>query len=513
MRLLGEIHIHLTTSEILTDGGQRDEAASQLTEAEATMRRAIACGAMVDPWNILGFQGFYPLFTAREDSVPDRRIAELVQVVERLFALYARMRSEAAAVDDGPLGMKLATRMGQLATWWDRFATTTVSDVRHVAGQEAVTSAANTAGALAAWHEHGATVADLAFWRRHLKDFRTPKAFALVLEELLRKDDYRAAMGLLMNWLSQADDVPLQDGTHSFHALAMRWMLGVSLPSETNSIQEPLREQLVCRFIDHLEANADAYWQVPRLERPSDVEERAVAGPQEQDDDDALFGAAYEGVTYRDSTDDGNEGELLGFEPRLEFDLESQARSLGERLQFLSTVSRLLHIGMHTLTGEPGRKPNADQREVLLGWLTRARRNYHDLLALMDSIHEKPIPAPSGAYDSLVEFDRRGAIKQQLLMTVIGTALEWAMTVALSSAWSPTTRMTKKIPLHSRRIPSGRDGSNHFCSLSNRCGAAMLRGRGKCCRGSSNIFNTSLCLSRRYHKVAILVWFYGLASP
>ena len=33
------------------------------------MRRGIACGALVDPWNILGFQGQYPRFTALEDSV------------------------------------------------------------------------------------------------------------------------------------------------------------------------------------------------------------------------------------------------------------------------------------------------------------------------------------------------------------------------------------------------------------------------------------------------------------
>ena len=55
--------------------------------------------------------------------------------------------------------------------------------------------------------------------------------------------------------------------------------------------------------------------------------------------------------------------------------------------------------------------------------------NYQDLLALMEAIQEKPIPAPSGSYDSLVEFDRRNAIKQQLLSVVIGTCLESALAV------------------------------------------------------------------------------------
>jgi len=439
LRLLAEIHIHLTTCQIMAERGKHGEGADHLAEAEEVMHRAIACGAMVDPWNILGFQGLYPLFTAREDSVADRRIDDLVQVIDRLLTLYALLRSEAAAAggegDDEALGMRLATKMERLAAWWDRFATTTVSDVRHVLGREAAASADHMAEALARWRQRGGATADLAFWRQHLDHFRTAKSFALVVAELLRKSDYRAAMGLLMNWLSQAEQVPLQDGEHSFHVLALRWMLGLSglATSEPSDVLSRKRlggaescEELVRKFIDHLEANAEDYWQVPRLERAGGDEENPVA---EEDEEEALFGAAYEGVTYRDSTDDGNEGELLGFEPRQEFELERQGEAVAERLRFLSTVARLFHLGMRCLTRGPGRAADAATRETLEGWLARARRNYRDLLALMDAIHERPIPAPSGAYDSLVEFDRRNDIKQRLLTTVIGTCLEWALAV------------------------------------------------------------------------------------
>jgi hypothetical protein len=81
------------------------------------------------------------------------------------------------------------------------------------------------------------------------------------------------------------------------------------------------------------------------------------------------------------------------------------------------------------LTPGQGREIGSVQREAIKGWLARARRNYQDLLALMDAIHERPVPAPSGAYESLVEYNRRNAIKEQLLGAAVGTCLETALAV------------------------------------------------------------------------------------
>src|SRR5207245_3330675 len=117
------------------------------------------------------------------------------------------------------------SNLRRLAGWWDRFATVEVSDVRRVHGGETVASAEHVANALARWRERGETTADLAFWRDHLEGFQSAKAFALVVDALLRKEDYRAAMALLVNWLGQAEQVSLEDGGHSFHTLALRWML------------------------------------------------------------------------------------------------------------------------------------------------------------------------------------------------------------------------------------------------------------------------------------------------
>src|SRR5262249_6645074 len=132
VRLLSEILGRLTTGQLLVDHGRLSEAAKLLPEVEDLLRRGIACGAFVDPWNILGFQGLFPLFSAREDSIRDPRIDELVQVVEQTFTLYARLASEAAAVGNKALGTELRSNLKRLATWWDRFASTSVSDIRRV---------------------------------------------------------------------------------------------------------------------------------------------------------------------------------------------------------------------------------------------------------------------------------------------------------------------------------------------------------------------------------------------
>src|SRR5258708_22624759 len=109
-------------------------------------------------------------------------------------------------------------------SWWDSLGIGEVADVRRLHGGEIIASTEHLATTLARWHERGETAADLAFWREHLEGFQTPKAFAQVVEALLHKQDYRAAMALLMSWLGHADHVSLEEEDFSFHALAIRWL-------------------------------------------------------------------------------------------------------------------------------------------------------------------------------------------------------------------------------------------------------------------------------------------------
>ncbi len=414
VRFLTEIHLRIKEGQGRLDRGDVAGAAELVPDIEDLLERGIACGAFIDPWNILGFQANYPRFTALEDSVHDARADELIHVMEEMFGMYFRVLSDGAA-----LGERMASLFEGLrrrAAWWDRFATITVTDVPHVDGGEAAASAEHVARTLARWRERG-QAADLAFWRQHIDDFRSPKAFALVVEALLRKSDEHAAMALLMSWLERHAEVALIDGDHSFHLLALRWMLRVCSRAEreaSNALDE------IARFFDYLEANAEELWDVPRLKaqtRTSADEQNATS----DDADDSPYSAAYEGVTYRDSTDDEVEGEVLDFMPQKEFDLASQAEALQERLRFLATLSRLWHIASRAVRG---RTLSAKQRDAVLRWLRRAEQNYQALLELADVLEAHEIPAASGSFEGNVEFNRRRTLKHHLLAMTLSAGLE-----------------------------------------------------------------------------------------
>ncbi len=285
LRLLTEIHVLLASGDLAVDRGNLDVAAANLPVVENLIKDGIDCGALVDPWNILGFGGQFPRSPALEDSIRDPRIEALVRVVERLFNLFARLLSEGAAHGSFTPGAGLAKDMGALAEWWDRFATTTVGDIPHVSGGEATASAHQVAQALSRWRERGSASADLAFWREHLDDFHSAKAFALVVDALLRQHDFRAAMALLMTWLSHAEEVSLEDGDFSFHQLALRWMLGIAALATAEIVLPPEQApvKLIVKFFDYLEANAEDLAQVPRLDilgTGQDDETAAARGPK-----------------------------------------------------------------------------------------------------------------------------------------------------------------------------------------------------------------------------------------
>jgi hypothetical protein len=413
LRLLSAVQGRLTTSRLLGERGDLTGAAKVVAEVSNLVQRGIACGAFVDPWNILGFQALFPLFAAREDSVRDHRVDELVHMVEQAIDLHAWLVSEAAASGDTNLVRTLTNNLGSLAGWWDQFGSVNVADVRRVVGGEALVSAEHVASALVRWHERGAATADLAFWREHLQGFHSAKAFSLVVDALLRKGDFRAAMALIINWLGQAELVPLEDGDHSFTLLSLRWMLGLT---SRNSKEDDVW-QLICKFFDYLEANAEDYWQVPSLELgPVDLEEEEISPAHD------LYEAAYEDMTYRDTAEDGMEGALADEPTASEpFDLEEESPRLEKHLRFLSTVARLWQIAARfNLQSDR----SGDRTAMLAAWLKVALDRQQKLLQLLDAIRAFPVPEPLGAHEELVEYDRRRVIKEQVLHYAIGTCLD-----------------------------------------------------------------------------------------
>ncbi|MFH1268261.1 MAG: hypothetical protein ABIK89_21280 [Planctomycetota bacterium] len=433
-RVRCEIDCRLSAAHLEIDRGRLDSAAALLPEIEDLLDRAIECGALVDPWNILGFGGQFSLFPAVENSVHDHRIDELIELLNDLFALYARLEKELAASGRSDVGKRLSDNLAALARWWDQFASTEVSDVEGVSGRQAWESAGQVAGAIAAWHEAGTAAGDIAFWKKHVQQFHSPEAFALLAETLIDRRDLVASMALLMLWLSRADAVSLAEGEHSFYALAMYWMEQLwgldepDTPPQGSAAAQAVGPEgpwpLIKKFFDYLEANADDYWQVPRLELVGDAAQNGAEDDEEHNAEEGLFGAAYESVTYRDTTDDGFEGEMLEGGPVTDFELSAEADRISRRLALLATVARLWKTAA-AASAAPG-VAGEDRDAVLGGWLRQALVNHRELLGLLSAVHRYRLPAPSSALDAMVEYDRRRGIKDSLLERIIAASVETA---------------------------------------------------------------------------------------
>lgn len=222
-RMICELRCYIAKAHAMTDQERFSDAAESVSAVEDILRRGIQCGAVVDPWNILGFQGQFSIFVARENSVSDHRVEQLTELMHEICALHARLIGAAAARGDTDLVKRQSIGMDQLATWWDRFATIDVGGVQQIHGRVEFESATNVANALTAWREQDNALEDVGFWRDRSELFNSPRSYGLVVSALLERRDRRASMGLLMHWLGRAREVPLEGDSHSFHELAQQW--------------------------------------------------------------------------------------------------------------------------------------------------------------------------------------------------------------------------------------------------------------------------------------------------
>jgi hypothetical protein len=118
--------------------------------AEQTLQlvnRAIRCGAVIDPWNILGFDAHFSLFPAVENSIHDHRADEMCSLMERLFDLMARVWSEASARDEDAVAKRCAALFRDTANWWHKFATHEVTSVESIDAQAAYRAGERVAAA------------------------------------------------------------------------------------------------------------------------------------------------------------------------------------------------------------------------------------------------------------------------------------------------------------------------------------------------------------------------------
>ncbi|MBS0265297.1 MAG: hypothetical protein JSS02_25410, partial [Planctomycetes bacterium] len=176
--------------------------------------------------------------------------------------------------------------------------------------------------------------------------------------------------------------------------------------------------------------------------------EEPFGEPEEPDDSNALFGAAYENVVFRDSAQDGQAGDTVDDGKfALDTDLDLISQPLESRLRFLVTLSQAWGSVADWLTGGNGTGqitartaetyvPSPDQLEALRHWEKRNDSWLSDLGVLMDELANWEPLEPEGDPDSLVEFDRQSHVKFGLLNSVISAGV----------ALSDTSRVMKSLP-------------------------------------------------------------------
>jgi hypothetical protein len=230
---------------------------------------------------------------------------------------------------------------------------------------------------------------------------------------------------------------------------------------------------LARKLLDYLEANAESFWQVPRLELdgppalPGVSDEMAESAADDEESED-LFSAAYENVTYRDTTDDGFEGEMLeGFTQPTDFELAWESERIGQHLDFLVTVARLWKAAAVASVAAGESAPDRD--EAILGYASQASRWHEGLAGLLAEVHRYRIPAPRGTHESLVQFDQQRVIKDTLLERILAACVE-------------TADAARLIPTVTEHEPPGKPGSD-WELLSQRVLRALYRGQIEFARG------------------------------
>ncbi len=87
-RILCRIDCLLTMGNQALKRGDLEQAVTIPEQIDDLIQRGIECGALVDPWNILGFAGNFNRFHGPDSAVHDHRVDELVHLLEQVFVSY-----------------------------------------------------------------------------------------------------------------------------------------------------------------------------------------------------------------------------------------------------------------------------------------------------------------------------------------------------------------------------------------------------------------------------------------
>ena len=450
------------TSQVVAAGqslrqGNAAVASDHLDVATDLLFRAVGCGAAVDPWNILGLSGQFPLHEPGGESLPDPRVDDLVSITGSILDGYAAVWRKTRL--DGPTdaASRAAAALERLAVWWDRHATTAVSGVEHLSGREVLDSAREVIGALEERRGLAATSPSPGFWRKQVASFSSPRSHSQAADELLDEGDLDGAMGLLVHWASLLDEEAIDRSGPEWLGAASRWMTQAAA-DRTEEGRSRVR-----RFLELVEANtsavADCIERAKTQSGSDDVRHRGAGNGDDDDlsddqaDDDHPGGAesvaaAYESMVWRDSADDGVDGGMIdvdspGGSPAGDiFEIEQAADFLAgvcRLLRHAVTVLCAIDVADHTI-------PSRAEIDSVIGWrhtLRRLRRTMVHVAGVIAAPDASPPPGmPPSEFDRL-RWQRDSAAERLIEAAVQATETLWILSARLFVGRVPPPRQTE----------------------------------------------------------------------
>lgn len=465
-RILCQIDCLLSSANQAVKKKQLSDACQIIPKVFSLLNDGVECGAIVDPWNILGFDANYSLFPAYENTVADHRVFDLVDLVERILGMCSRIWSEAAAAGDRENCETIRREFAEIVAWWRKFAPHEVMVVDAVDPQEIFSAAEFVAQVLTLWNRNGGSTADVEFWKQHAAMFDSPKAYQLVIDALLDRGDYQTSSALLVNWLNQSATVRLQHGDSSFHNLIWQWiteqkgLLKSADFGQRNEVWNRIR-----RFFDFIEANAGQYGDVPTFQLADQVGRLLSAAPDREpiadaeqpefddpDYDESKFeqaefdndplGQAWEDVSFTDSANDGMEGPLFEYGQYGDEELAAEVDRLFDRLEFLGTLANFwriaatfpLPIDRFGANDAAAINQLKNRRQIFAGWIERANFNRGQLTELLHSVMNYKIPNNGADPQSLSEYDRCRQLQETVLEKIVETCVESEHAVCVLAA-------------------------------------------------------------------------------
>lgn len=422
-RLFSRITSSVVAAQQALVHGRGDPASAleHLDAATDILFRAVGCGAAVDPWNILGLSGQFPLHEPGGESLPDPRVDDLVLATGSILDGYAAAWRQAGL--DGPqaTAARAAAALERLAGWWDKFATTTVSGVPHLSGREAFDSAREVIEALTRRREFAPASPPPGFWRREVAGFSSPRTHAQAAAALLHEGDLDGAVGLLVHWASLLEGPAIERTGPIWLGAANRW-LGQAFADHT-----PAGRTRVRRFLELVEANTSGVLDVVEAAAAGDRagERRPPDDGDEQADGDESVASAYETMVWHDSADDGVDSGMVDVDlPG--GDAVNGLAAVEHAAAFLVGSTKLLRRAVTTWCNEAGRDAagaasGREEIDAVIGWGHSLRRQRRLLLrAAMAVAGRDTGPAPGV---SPAEYDRlrwqRDAVVEKLIDAVV----------------------------------------------------------------------------------------------